>query len=224
MSADNNRPSGSLLAAMTQGRPWGRSASFESHAARYPRQHPPSRDRIHSAALPPRQRSTPTPDAFGQPPVKQGLQPRARPGSRPKVLNAVACLAPHAGPLLRRSKRVNRGSCVAIRCRLSRKPSLSGTRATSASIPANGSEGPASSSPLMIGSAPRHPGRGGGPLPFLRRIARARDEAMIDALRHSCIVEKGRRVSVAAPSPESMSCLAIRRCGHTEVQEKGQRG
>ena len=102
---------------MIQRRPWGRSASFESHAARYPRQHPPSRDRIHSAALPPRQRSTPTPDAFGQPPVKRGLQPRARPGPRPKVLNAFACLAPHAVHCCPGRNESTGGSCVAIRLR-----------------------------------------------------------------------------------------------------------
>ncbi|MET4608573.1 hypothetical protein ABIB90_008079 [Bradyrhizobium sp. JR4.1] len=165
---------------MIQRRPWVRSASFESHAARYPRQHPPSGDRIRSTALPLAKGAPPRRTPSDQPPTSPGTQPRA-------------------GPLLRRSIRVKRRFPRGDMMRAfeeNRNPS------DLARVPANGSEGSASSSPIKIGSAPRHPGRGGGPLPFLRRIAGARDEAVIDALRHSCIVEKGRRVSVAAPSPE----------------------
>lgn len=197
---------------MIQRRPWGRSASFESHAARYPRQHPPSRDRIHSAALPPRQRRTPTPAPSVNLPLN-GPSTASSAWTSPKGPECVRLLSPSRGPLLPRSKRVNRrflrGDTIAD---FRGKPSLSGTRAISASVPANGSEGPASSSPLKIGSAPRHPGRGGGPLPFLRRIA---SPGMKKRAGGSPLQRRALR---------SMSRLAIRRCGHTEVQEKGQRG
>lgn len=211
MSADNNRPGGSLLSAMIQRRPWGRSASFESHAARYPRQHPPSRDRIHSAALPPRQRSTPTPDAFGQPPVKRGLQPRARPGPRPKVLNAFACLAPHAVHCCPGRNESTGGSCVAIRCGLSRK-----------TVPIW--------NPGDLGERSREwIGRPGIELPaqdWIRTTA-SRTRWRPVAVPSSDRIARDER-SGGSPlqrrALRSMSRLAIRRCGHTEVQEKGQRG
>lgn len=143
---------------------------------------PPSGDRIHSAALPPRQRSTPTPDAFGQPPVKRGLQPRARPGPRPKVLNAFACLAPHAGPLLRRPKRVNRRFLRgdAMRTFEENRPYVEPGRSRRA-FPRMDLKARRRAPRSRLDPHHGIPDEVAARCRSFRRIARARDEGMIDA-------------------------------------------